>query len=181
MLQFGRGFVVENCGPSRLVMKARAKHRVGFTPIEMLLVVAIVAMLMSMLVPVVTQAKRKATVTVAITDIRSLMQLITIYEDDHRGAAPLDLASVIDHEVLDPWDGEYVYNRFDTISKDELRYYKAGNPLNSRYDLYSRGPDQATSPSLHSGSGRDDIVRAADGLVVARASEVKETITAAGL
>lgn len=162
-------------------MKAHGQHKVGFTLIEMMLVVAIVALLFSLLAPVVTQARRKATITIAITDIRSLMQLITIYEDDHRGAAPKNLASVVDHEVLDPWNGEYVYNRFDTISADDLRYYEAGNPLNSRYDLYSHGPDKVSSPSLNSGSGRDDVVRAADGLIVARASEVEDSIQAAGL
>ncbi len=153
----------------------------GFTLIEMMLVLAIIALLATMLAPVVTQARHKARVTIAITDIRSLMQLIMIYEDDHRGIAPTNLLSVIDREVLDPWNGPYVYNHARSLDIGKLRYYEAGTPLNSVYDLFSEGPNHESDPWVASESSLDDVLRAADGRIIGKASDAIETISAAGL
>ena len=36
-------------------------------------------------------------------------------------------------------------------------------PLNSEYDLYSKGKDGASAPALTAAASKDDIVRANDG------------------
>ena len=43
-------------------------------------------------------------------------------------------------------------------------------PINSDYDLYSKGPDGASVPALTAAKSRDDIVRANDGAYVGIAS-----------
>jgi general secretion pathway protein G len=44
-----------------------------------------------------------------------------------------------------------------------------GLPINSEYDLYSRGPDGHTDMNLRTETARDDIVRARDGNFVGSA------------
>ena len=45
------------------------------------------------------------------------------------------------------------------------------NPVNSDYDLYSRGPDGQTQAQFTAQKARDDIVRAADGAYVGIAQD----------
>ena len=44
-------------------------------------------------------------------------------------------------------------------------------PLNSDYDLYSKGPDGKSSPPLTAEASRDDIIRANDGAYFGLASD----------
>ena len=44
-------------------------------------------------------------------------------------------------------------------------------PINTDYDLYSKGPDGASSPPLTARAGQDDIVRANDGAYIGVAAD----------
>jgi general secretion pathway protein G len=44
-------------------------------------------------------------------------------------------------------------------------------PLNSDFDLYSKGPDGESVPALTAGVSRDDIVRANDGAFIGVAAD----------
>ncbi len=44
-------------------------------------------------------------------------------------------------------------------------------PLNSDFDLYSKGPDRKSVPPLTAEASRDDIIRANDGGYIGLASE----------
>jgi general secretion pathway protein G len=70
---------------------------------------------------------------------------------------------------LDPWGHTYEYVNFDARGTVGQRTFE-GLPVNSDYDLYSRGADGRTEVNLRSETARDDIVRARDGTYVGPAS-----------
>ena len=71
---------------------------------------------------------------------------------------------------LDPWGHPYEYANFDARGTVGQRTFE-GLPVNSDYDLYSRGADGRTEVNLRNETARDDIVRARDGAYVGPASD----------
>jgi general secretion pathway protein G len=66
---------------------------------------------------------------------------------------------------LDPWGHAYEYVNFDTRGTVGQRTFE-GLPINSEYDLYSRGADGRTDANLRSDTARDDVIRGRDGTYV---------------
>jgi len=138
----------------------RKRHRRGFTLIEMLLAMAILATLSAIGLPRIQEAIEKAKVARAIGDILAVQSSI-----DGLMKLPPDLAAVGHGGMLDPWGHPYVYNPFSlvkggiaTARKDRFLV-----PLNSEYDLYSMGRDGGSKPPLNAPVSKDDILRANDG------------------
>jgi general secretion pathway protein G len=124
----------------------------GFTLIELMLVVVIVAALAAMVVPRLAGRSEEARRSIAASDIKGNLSLaIKLYEVDNgrypsseQGLSALIKKPTsppspknwkgpyIEQEPLDPWGKEYVY-----------RYPGAHPPRD--YDLYSLGPDGVES------------------------------------
>lgn len=66
-------------------MKARSEVRVAFTLIELLVVVAIIALLISILLPSLNQARRQARTIVCLNNLRTQGQACHFYADDNKG------------------------------------------------------------------------------------------------
>ncbi|NLX59285.1 MAG: type II secretion system protein [Phycisphaerae bacterium] len=64
------------------------QRRSGFTMVELLIVVAIVALLMSLLLPVCAAGLAAARQAACLTNLRSLATAVRLYTGDHRGAYP---------------------------------------------------------------------------------------------
>lgn len=71
---------------------------------------------------------------------------------------------------LDPWGRAYEYVNFEAGGTVGQRTFE-GLPINSEYDLYSRGADGRTDANLRNETARDDIVRARDGTYVGPAAD----------
>lgn len=135
----------------------------GFTLVELLITVAIVAVLSTIALPVYSNYVERARVNQAITDIRVLNVRVRKYEDDHR-AVPAGLAAIGATGMLDPWGRPYVYLKLEGKSTMALaRKNKNLVPINSDFDLYSRGKDGASLPPLTAKPSLDDVVLANDG------------------
>lgn len=121
----------------------------GFTLVELLLVVIILATLAAMIVPRLAGRSEQAKIAIARTDVTSNIPLaLDLYELDI-GKYPNNLQALltnpgglknwngpyIKRKPIDPWGNEYVYKYPSTHGKD--------------YDLYSLGPDGV--------EGNDDI------------------------
>jgi hypothetical protein len=78
---------------------------------------------------------------------------------------PADLAEIGRGGMLDPWGNPYVYAPFPPGpgKPGGARKDKFLVPVNSTFDLYSMGPDGASSPPFTASQSHDDIVRANDG------------------
>ncbi|MBN1346091.1 MAG: prepilin-type N-terminal cleavage/methylation domain-containing protein [Phycisphaerae bacterium] len=89
-------------------MRARASSRKsrrwGFTLIELLVVVAIIALLISILLPSLSKAREQARTTLCASRIAQLCKAIMFYADDYDGAPPF---LGVGFENLDELDGTF--------------------------------------------------------------------------
>ncbi len=133
----------------------------GFTLVEIMVIIAIIGTLAAFAVPAYTNAVNAARIARSIGDIRTLEKDITTYEAAN-GVLPTTLADINRGGISDPWGRGYDYLVFSgnigSARKDKFLV-----PLNSTYDLYSRGKDGDSKLPLTAKASWDDIIRASDG------------------
>jgi general secretion pathway protein G len=147
------------------------KHARGFTLIELLLIVAILGTLMAIALPVYAKALERARIARAIGDIKAIETDLRL-EEVITGRLPNSLAEIGRDGLRDPWGNAYVFMNFaNAKGKGAMRKDRFLVPINSDFDLYSKGPDGDSVPPLTAAPSRDDIIRANDGGFVGLASE----------
>lgn len=131
----------------------------GFTLVELLIVVAIVAIVASLAVPAYVTFLKNAQYSRTMQEIRLLEAEIFEYQIVH-GDLPPNLAAINRATLADPWGNPYEYNPTPT-----RRY--AFDFLNNDFDLYSKGYDGLTEDLVHvlgaGGPGSDDMLRGFNG------------------
>ncbi len=143
----------------------------AFTLLELMVVVAMIATLIAMSIPVLGDAVEFAYVAQAIGDIRTLQTEITRFEVT-MGSLPATLQQAGLGDFQDPWGNPYQYLNFETVQgQGAKRKDKFQVPLNSTYDLYSMGKDGQSVAALTSEPSKDDIVRANDGAFIGLATQ----------
>jgi len=123
-------------------VRARRRGRAGFTLIEMLLVLVILATLAAIVIPKFAGRTQQAKVTAALSQIAGFKLALDAFEVDN-GYYPRDLMALLEQPnearnwrgpyleknvPLDPWGNAYVY-----------QYPGKRNP--NGFDLMSMGPD----------------------------------------
>jgi len=145
----------------------------GFGLLDLMVTVVIASMLATLAVPAYDRAVRRAQIAKAVGDINSLslaIEQFRLNNEDQMPAALSDLGIAI---PLDPWGRPYAYLNIQTAPPGNGSLRKDGklNPLNSDFDLYSRGKDGVSKFPLNAKESRDDIVRANDGAFVGLAED----------
>ena len=141
----------------------RRSRRSGFTLIEMTTVVVIVGALAALAVPNIPKYLEATREVKAIGDINTMMQQLQEFFEIN-GSYPDDLADVVPPEALiDPWGNPYEYLVVEGAPNGKLRKDRFLVPVNSDFDLYSKGPDGKSASPFTASMSRDDIVRASDG------------------
>jgi prepilin-type N-terminal cleavage/methylation domain-containing protein len=107
-----------------MAIPAGAERRTGFSLVELLVVVAIIAIVASILYPVFLHAKVRAKVARVHTELNQVAAAIQLYCDDNNGRPPLasescEKVSVQDYYELPPPLYRYISAR---------RYYDPFNP-----------------------------------------------------
>ena len=147
-----------------------ARHE-GLTLVELAIVITIIMTLAAMSLPVLTQAVDAAKVAVCIGDLRTLQTEITRHEV-MKGVLPDSLEQLGLVDLEDSWGNPYEYLNFATVKgKGAMRKDKFLVPLNSTYDLYSKGKDGKSKAPLSAKDSQDDVVRAHDGSYLGLASQ----------
>lgn len=141
--------------------------------IEMALMLLIAGLLYSTVTPVYLKVvdEKKAdssadTIETIATDIDDFYK--------SNGYYPESLSEVFDPVPLDPWGNPYEYLKIEgspAKGKGKLRKDKNLVPINSDYDLYSKGPDGESTSPLTASISQDDIVRARNGAFFGKASD----------
>lgn len=149
----------------------KALRPAGFTLVELLLAVAIMAVLAALAVPLYQGYIERARVATAITDIRTIAFKLRAFHQDE-GSYPTNLTAIGAGAQLDPWGRPYEYLNLTTKKGNGgARRDKNLNPLNSDFDLYSRGKDGMTKLPISQKDSLDDVLRANDGKFVDLASK----------
>ncbi len=150
-----------------------ALHRArGFTLIELILALAVLGTLAALALPNFTSHLSRADRLQVTIDIRQLEVEIQGFEADN-GRYPDDLVEVGQDGMRDAWGNPYEYLNIaqggpGTMGK--VRKDKFLNPINSDFDLYSKGPDGESKTQVSNKLSLDDVIRANDGEYVGLAS-----------
>ncbi len=134
----------------------------GFTLVEAMIVLAIVGVLASIAIPAYQDYKERARVYQAVTDMASMSVSIEHYYQENR-FYPDTLTEVNLAGKIDPWGEPYRYLNLMKNGNGGARRDRNLNPLNSDFDLYSKGKDNDTRLPVSHQTSEDDILRARDG------------------
>jgi len=144
----------------------------GFTLIEVALAVALVALLAAIAVPSYVGFTERGRVAQAISDMGRIQLAADRFRLNNNGELPASLAEIELDTLLDPWGRPYEYLNISLAkNQGELRKDKNLVPLNTDFDLYSKGPDGDSKRPLNAEASRDDIVRANNGAFVGKAED----------
>ncbi len=144
-------------------MAVRSTSVRGFTLLELLIVTAILATIAGIVVPNYLSSLAIARNIKAITEIKAMQTDIEMYRMQ-TGSLPLTLADCGLAQEKDPWGNPYEYLNFSTVKGNgKKRKDKNLVPINTEYDLYSKGADGDTAMSLMPPKSHDDVIRANDG------------------
>lgn len=147
------------------------KHSdLGFTLLEICLVLAVLALLGAIAVPAYRDFVQRAQVNKAIADIGTLSLQLHRWETNV-GALPATLAEAGLDGAIDPWGNEYAYLTMSLANRGQVRRDRNLVPINTDFDLYSPGPDGRTNTALTARASRDDVVRANNGAFIGRAED----------
>jgi general secretion pathway protein G len=136
-----------------------------------MIVTAIIGTLSAIAVPSYIGYRQRAFDLNAILEIKQIEKEISLFQID-TGDLPDSLADIGLDTLSDPWGNPYQYLNFDTVKgKGKMRKDHNLVPVNTDYDLYSMGPDGASSSPFTAKSSRDDIVRANNGQYIGPVSD----------
>ena len=152
-----------------VLYRAVRDRRGGFTVIELLMILGLIGILATIAVLVYGDITERTRVAKAMADIVTLDSEISTFEMMNE-RLPNDLAEINRAGFLDPWGNPYQYLNFAVSGNANCRKDLALHPLNTEFDLYSKGKDGQSQAPLTASQSRDDIIRANDGQFVGLAS-----------
>jgi len=134
---------------------------------------AVIGILGSMATGAYTRHVTSARNAAAIGDIGAIKLAIDAYRlNNNNDVPPATLAEIKMETKLDPWGNPYVYLNFAGV-KGNGGKRKDHNlvPINSDFDLYSKGADGKSSTPLTAKASHDDIILANNGKFVGLAED----------
>lgn len=153
-----------------LLREEGTRASIGFTLLELIVVVGILGTLASIAVPAYYNYVEKARVTKAIVEIRQLEKEILSFQAINE-RLPASLDEIGRGNMADPWGNPYQYLDVTTTEGvGKVRKDRFMVPLNSDFDLYSMGKDGSSVSPLTAKQSHDDIIRANNGQYVGIAS-----------
>lgn len=151
-------------------MAARRPCSRGFSVMELMLAVALLAVLGAIAAPIYGSYRERVREYSAANDISAMAAQLTRFQLDRR-VLPETLAEAGLGGRIDPWGRPYVYYNVESNGRGGARKDRRLNPLNTDFDLYSLGKDGVSKPQISQKDSLDDILRAGNGRFVGKASD----------
>lgn len=142
----------------------------GFTLIEILIAIAVIGTLAAIAVPSYISYRENAKISAAISGIKTIEAKIERFWFNNQ-TFPDQLSDLEGGPFEDPWGNPYAYLPVEGASIGQLRKDHSMVPVNSDYDLYSKGKDGQSTTPFTAQKSKDDIVRARDGAYVGLVSD----------
>jgi general secretion pathway protein G len=180
--------------PARTHARSPAQ-RAGYTLVELAIALAVAGALSTVAIVNYFGYVEKARVARAVAEIESISRVFDALLTDEESNLPDSLADIQADHMLDPWGHPYQYLKIagglpagmsgsppalpavaappggspggggaPVIAQARKDQFLV--PINSDYDLYSKGADGQSTPNLNSEASRDDVIRARDGAYV---------------
>lgn len=160
----------EGVHPDVAAGRVGRRKSLGFTLLELMSVLALLGILTTLGIKTSLQASQSTKNKTAVADILEAQTLIDEFAM-RMDRLPHTLDEVGAGDMRDPWGNAYVYLPFAQTGQTSLaRKDRFLVPINTLYDLYSRGADEVSAPTLSSRQSLDDVVRANDGAFVGLAA-----------
>lgn len=131
--------------------------------------VAIIGILAVIAIPNFLEYRDKAVISRAVSDIRYIEDRVWEYVVEY-DALPLTLADLGLGAFEDPWGSPYEYWPITGDKHQKVRKDRNTHPINTDFDLYSKGKDGKTNFPLTAHASQDDVIRANNGAYVGLAS-----------
>ncbi len=137
----------------------------GISLLELMVTLVIASLLLTLAIPGYNGLTLRAKVAKAIGDVGSLSVEIERFRLHNNDRIPDTLDELSMDVPLDPWGRRYEFLNISAAGPGKGGLRKDGklNPLNTDFDLYSRGKDGESKGPLSAKASRDDIVRANNG------------------
>ncbi len=144
-------------GPVLFVVNGR-----GFTLLEVMIVAAIIATLAALALPSYVAYRNKARISAVVSELKHIESRLYGYNAEN-GRFPDTLADVGLGGLMDAWGNPYDYWPITGEKNQKVRKDHSLHPINTDFDLYSRGADGNTNFPLTDDTSRDDVIRANNG------------------
>ena len=135
-----------------------------------MLALLVLGVLFSVAVPAYQNYGERIDKNQAIKDILAIQLVI----DDYiltNSVPPNSLIDIGMDSMNDPCGNPYEYLNYSTNPPGHRRKDKNLNPLNSDYDLYSKGKDGESTSQIITKKSQDDIIRGRDGDFIGYATD----------
>lgn len=142
----------------------------GFTLLELMAAIGVAALLAAVAIPSYRKIMDDQKTRGAIGDIGRIAMILDRYRVGH-DTLPGSLSQLSGIPAADPWGHPYEYLNLLNPNGGTARKDHNLHPINTFFDLYSKGPDGDSNAPLTAHASRDDIIYANDGQFVGIAAD----------
>ena len=145
----------------------------GLTLIEVMIIGVIIGILSSIAIPTYYNSREKAKTAATVAEMKLVENMIQLYNVDY-GSYPETLNDLGMKNLKDPWGNPYQYLKIEGREKKGVGKMRKDHkmvPVNTDFDLYSKGKDGKSQTPFTAKASRDDIVRANNGRYVGPVSD----------
>jgi general secretion pathway protein G len=142
----------------------------GFTMMEVMIGIAIILVLAGIAIPSYLKQREDFNFKKTVMDIQNISQMLDVVYYAQK-AYPNTLAEVGMDKLKDRWGNAYEYWPITGDKNQKVRKDHNTHPINTDFDLCSKGKDGQTNFPLTANASRADIIRARNGAFIGLATD----------